>query len=383
MKKTLALLICLAMLFTALSVNVFAVENTAKVTVVANSVDKDNKVTFAVKLSDFDSLKGIDLKVIGTGLTFSGEVTATNVRTPLQKDTNYTVSGSEIHIVELTEIGTNPVIISGSATLTDAGTHEISVSCDLAKSGTELYTLNTDYTLTSATVDAYVAPADGKVEIEEGQETGSVSQPAAQEGYFIPFGAVFSGDINNPTYYDKDGEGKFNNIPAGANVKKFPIPSGGFGTYGVSDNIFGNAHAKQFGNYVGDYQPSNRTYGTFLIVGDWTGYKNWYLSNKGYSEKELVIKLFDAYNNSQKPMQDGYRAYGIDTNSDGTKDIVVQVKPVKQSKYLWKNSDNTKMEYGIRFNKLQAGWEYATVAMYEETNTVTFADQIKTEKYTG
>ena len=111
MKKTLALLICLAMLFTALSVNVFAAETNAKVTVVADAT-QNNKANFAVKLTGFNSLKGVDLKITGTGLTFEENVTATGLDTNLQKDVNYKVSGNQIHIVELTSVAKNPVIFS-------------------------------------------------------------------------------------------------------------------------------------------------------------------------------------------------------------------------------------------------------------------------------
>lgn len=379
MKKTLAFLLCLAMLFTALSVNVFAAGPTAKVTVVANSPDSSNNVTFAVKLSGFDSLKGIDLKITGTGLTFGDTVTATNVENELSENTNFTVSDTQIHIVELTSFATDPVIISGSATLTGVATHEISVSCNLAKSGTELYALNTEYTVASATVNPYVAPVNETVTVPEGEKTAIVKQPEGIE-YFIPSGAVYSGDVDNPEYAVKDENGDFKNVPNGATVQKFAIPKNGFGTYAARKSLQ-TPKAMQFGNYV--QTKIDKQYGSLVISGDWKGFSEWYLKNKGLSEEELINLIYIRYLDKKDAGDTrAYIPFAVNTNQ-----YVIKVFNVLQTKYLWKNTEGTQLEYGVLVTDAADNRDYSTVAYSVNKSynrqDIEFASDFKTEKYTA
>ena len=111
MKKTLALLLCLAMLFTALTVNVFADENPT-VTIVTNSVSENGETSFAINLAGFESLKGYDLVVeAGAGLILDS-ASALNAKTELKEDVNYTITeaGDKLHIVELTKVLTGDII---------------------------------------------------------------------------------------------------------------------------------------------------------------------------------------------------------------------------------------------------------------------------------
>ena len=374
MKKTLAFLLSLAMLFTALSVNVFAAETAAKVTVVANSPDSSNNVTFAVKLSGFASLKGIDLKITGTGLTFGKTVTATNVENQLSENTNFTVSDTQIHIVELTSVATDPVIISGSATLTGVATHEISVSCNLAKSGTKLYALNTEYTVASATVNPYVAIK------EENNITKEVlSQPAVAEGYFIPNGAVYTKSGEVIEYVSKESDGTFKNLN-GATVQKFAIPKNGFGTYAARKSLQ-MSNAMQFGNYV--QTKMDKQYGSLVISGDWKGFSEWYLKNKGLSEEELINLIYIRYLDKKDAGDTrAYIPFAVNTNQ-----YVIKVFNVPQTKYLWKNTDETQLEYGVLVTDAADNRDYSTVAYsVNKSNNrqdIEFASDFKTEKYTA
>lgn len=381
MKKTLALLLCLAMLFTALSVNVFAVENPS-VTIVTNNVSTNGDTSFAIKLAGFESLKGIDMTVTATGGIEMLSASALNFKdsegniVEIAKDTDYVISddGRTLHIVGLQK-DVKGDIITVDANVTAAAT--ISVTADLAKSAKELYAATE---IAPAEITPYVASEEVEVEIPAETEEVVVEQADAGEGYFIPYGAVYNGTADDPEYLKKDDEGKFV-VSADTTVKKFPIPANGFGTYGVSDGTYRNNNTKQFGNYVEEYKPENRTYGTFVIVGDWSEYRDWYLKNKGYSDAELVKKLYTSYLNKINTQEDGnhcYKAYGIDLDSNGTSDYVIQVMEVEQTKFLWSN--DTQLEYGVRFIGLYNNKDYATVAMYKEGEATEFAKQIKVDK---
>ena len=311
MKKTLALLICLAMLFTALSVNVFAAETNAKVTVVADAT-QNNKANFAVKLTGFNSLKGVDLKITGTGLTFEENVTATGLDTNLEKDVNYKVSGNQIHIVELTDWKNNDVVIKATANLAnDATAHKITVdACKLAKDGTTLYKVDTDYTfdseipVASAIKDAPVA-VDGKTEI---------TQSDAGDGYFIPYGGV----SNDGVSVEKDGNGNFTEgISNTTTVLKFPKPANGITTFGVSESTVSGNPARQFGAYAENYDAAKK-YGSMVLVGDWNDFVSVYKAK--YTDayiSEIVAKLYDVY----------------DTYISGNKYVVVSVRDSSEIKH--------------------------------------------------
>ena len=377
MKKTLALLICLAMLFTALSVNVFAAGTTAKVTVVANSPDSSNRVTFAVKLSGFDSLKGIDLKINGTGLTFEENVTATGLDTNLQKDVNYKVSGNQIHIVELTDWKNNDVVIKATANLAnDATAPKINVeACKLAKDGTTLYKVDTDYTfdseipVASAIKDAPVA-VDGKTEIK---------QADAGDGYFIPYGGV----SNDGVSVKKNSSGNFTEgISNTTTVLKFPKPANGITTFGVSESTVSGNPARQFGTYVDNYDSTTKQYGSMVLVGDWDDFVSAYKAKyKDAYISEIVAKLYDVYVANISDKQ--YVLVSVRDNG-GTKHSV-KIYKVAQNNYMWKNETDKILEYAVRVYGLEGNTTYTSVAYNADKGTganPVFSAAIKSETYT-
>ena len=370
MKKTLALLLCLAMLFTALSVNVFAVENPS-VTIVTNNVSTDGDTSFAIKLAGFESLKGIDMTVTATGGIEMLSASALNFKdsegniVEIAKDTDYVISddGRTLHIVGLQKDVKGDIITVDANVTADA---TISVTADLAKSAEELYT------------ETEIAPATITYATSSEVEVGNkevVEQADAGEGYFIPYGAVYNGTTDAPKYLPKDENGTFANVTADTTVVKFPIPANGFGTYGVSDGKLNSMLAKQFGNYVADYKPGTRTYGTLAIMGDWAEYRDYYLSKKGMSDAELVEMLYAKYKEKKDTgYANNYVAFGVKENDNK---YIVQVMAVQQNNYLWRTAD--KLEYGVRFLNVLSEREYATVAYYTEDNAINFAKVIRAD----
>ena len=376
MKKTLALLICLAMLFTALSVNVFAAETNAKVTVVADAT-QNNKANFAVKLTGFNSLKGVDLKITGTGLTFEENVTATGLEINLEKDVNYKVSGNQIHIVELTDWKNNDVVIKATANLAnDATAHKITVdACKLAKDGTTLYKVDTDYTfdseipVASAIKDAPVA-VDGKTEI---------TQSDAGDGYFIPYGGV----SNDGVSVEKDGNGNFTEgISNTTTVLKFPKPANGITTFGVSESTVSGNPARQFGTYVNNYDSTTKQYGSMVLVGDWDDFVSAYKAKyKDAYISEIVAKLYDVYVANISDKQ--YVLVSVRDNG-GTKHSV-KIYKVAQNNYMWKNETDKILEYAVRVYGLEDNTTYTSVAYNADKGTganPVFSAAIKSETYT-
>ena len=373
MKKTLALLLCLAMLFTALSVNVFAVENYS-VTIVTNSVSADGDTSFAIKLTGFESLKGLDMTVTATGDIEMLSASALNFKDSdsdeiiekIAEGTDYVISkdGRTLDIVGLQK-DVKGDIITVAAKVT--GTATIAVTaCDLAKNAEELYA---KAEIATATI-TYATSS----EVEVGNKE-VVEQDDAGVGYFIPYGAVYNGTADDPKYLPKDENGAFANVTADTTVVKFPIPANDFGTYGVSDGKLNSMLAKQFGNYVADYKPKTRTYGTLAIMGDWAEYRDYYLSKKGMSDSELVEMLYAKYKEKKDTgYANNYVAFGVKENDNK---YIVQVMAVQQNNYLWRTAD--KLEYGVRFLNVLSEREYATVAYYTEDNAINFAKVIRAD----
>ena len=379
MKKTLALLLCLAMLFTALTVNVFADEKQT-VTIETSSVSEKGETSFAIKLAGYTSLKGYDLVIkAGTGLNLLS-ASALNAKTDLNKDVNYKIENNELHIVELTKVDGDD-IITVNAKFAENQTAAVKVEvikCDLAKSGSELYKAVTADKIAPVSIAPYVKPVEEII-----KEKTVISQPVKDEEsdvkYFIPYGAVYTGDDNNPTYVPKNENGDFAVDVVGTVVKTFKVPEGGFGTFGVSDAKVSDFAAKQFGNVETNYDET-KSYGTLVMAGEWADFKDWYLSKKGYSDAVLVQKIYNAFETANPVVDvDGKREYEFITFKAG--DAIIKVYNVAQKNYMWKSGKT--FEYAVRLYGLVGGTEYATVAYNTNGTTAKFAQEIKSIDYQG
>ena len=376
MKKTLALLLCLAMLFTALTVNVFAAENPT-VTIVTNSVSEDGATSFAINLAGFESLKGYDLVVeAGKGLILES-ASALNAKTELAKDVNYTVTeaGDKLHIVELAGEATGEIITVKAKFAEGCNAAvEVKVTADLAKSGTELYTVAE---IAPASIAPYVKPVDVEVPaIPEGAETVKIEKDAAGTGYFIPYGSVFTKDGEEAfDYVEKNQDGTFD-VAAGTTVQAVKLPEDGFGTFGVSSSTVASKPAKQFGNVATGYKSTNK-YGTLIIVGQWSEFRDWNLSNKAYSEDVLIQKIYNGYKKANPEEKFDYVAF----TANG---YTIKVYNVAQKNYMWKSEELEMLEYAVRVYSLPANrTEYASVAYRTDANgeNVELSKEIKSVEY--
>ena len=336
MKKTLAFLLSLAMLFTALSVNVFAAETTTEPTIeiVKNSIS-NGKTTFAVKING-NPVKGVDITVNvegveGDDVAITG-VSARNfdVTGALTDGEDYKIinNGKTLRAVGLQRDTATGEIISVTATATNGFT--INVSCDIATSDKTKVPLDAGETVTAD------AP------IEKTVEDDTVSQPEGED-YFIPYGSVFvKGTDGKYTYAEKGTNGIFSRT-SGMTVKKFKIPTNGLGTFGISESMKETTNpSKQFGNYTNDYS-NTYSYGTMIIVGDWTGFKDWYLAKKGYSDASLYEKVYNAFRTAMSEPQAAGKKY-VQLSVPG--DINIQVYDVPQTKVMWQ--EGKVLEYAVR-----------------------------------
>ncbi len=363
MKKTLALLICLAMLFTALSVNVFAAGTAPDIEIVTNSISA-GKTTFAVKING-NPVAGVDIKVdvAGDDAKITG-VSAKNfdVANTLTSGEDYKISDDKksLHAVGLQKDTTTGEIISLTADATKGFT--ISVSCDIATSGTNKVTKSASTTITADT------------QIDKAVTGGTVSKP--EEGYFIPYGSVYKEIAGGKyTYADKDTDGSFKNVQDGMTATQFKVPANGLCTFGISNSLKETTNpSKQFGNYTNSYSSTNN-YGTMIIVGDWTGFKNWYLANKGYSDASLFVKVYNAYRNAmQKAETSGIKADYVKLTAGGNE---IHVYDVPQTKVMWQGEGV--LEYAVRvINNYKEDTVYSAAAYCISGETITCSNEVLT-----
>ena len=364
MKKTLALLICLAMLFTALSVNVFAAEEPT-VEIVKNSIS-EGKTTFAVKING-NPVAGVDIKVDVTGDAEITGVSAKNfdVTDTLTDGEDYKISGDKksLHAVGLQKEPTTGEIISVTATATTD--FNISVDCDIATSSTNKVVKNGAANVTAD------APKNETVTGE------TVSQPEGND-YFIPYGSVYKvTDEGKYEYANKGTEGTFNGTN-GMTATQFKVPTNGLGTFGISESMKKSVNpSKQFGNYTNTYSSTNK-YGTMIILGNWAGFKDWYLANKGYSDAVLFEKVYTAYRTAMtKAKDEGVEADYVKLTAGGNE---IHVYDVPQTKVMWESE--TVLEYAVRVTNNYTETKSYSAAAYcikSDNSVVTSKDILTTE----
>lgn len=378
MKKISALILCFAMLFTVLSVNVFAAESTGNVSVVTNTT-KNGSADFAVKLSGFQSLKGIDITVTGTGLKFGGTVTGSGLKNEFTKNKNYTVNGNVIKVVDLTASVTGEIIIKGTANLNEGVTApKINVTaCKLAKSDKELYNENSEYTFDD---EKLLASEIIETTVTVPSDNSTITQTDAGEGYFIPYGSVsYKDDQGKLQYVNKTTAGNFDNVPVSAKVLKFPKPDNGITTFGISNSDVEEKPARQFGTYVNNYDSVNKKYGSLVLVGDWDAFVTAYQTkHENAYVSEILARLYDVYD-ANIPGNDFVTAT---VNDKGVKTSVRMYK-VAQTNYMWKDDANNILEYAVRVYGLNNNETYTAVAYNSNTDgkSPVFSAAIKSDKY--
>ena len=132
--KWLSLLLAMALIVSAMSLTAFAA-GVPTITVVGNEgapVVSGGVTTFAVKMTDFAAVKGMDVTITGTDGVVFQSIASEDIT--LTKDSNYTLTANKIHLVDLN--GKAALTLTVTAVVNaDA---DISVTAQLAASSTQL-----------------------------------------------------------------------------------------------------------------------------------------------------------------------------------------------------------------------------------------------------
>ena len=205
------------------------------------------------------------------------------------------------------------------------------------------------------------------IHIEKATETIDL---VASEGHFIPYGSVYTYDADTGyTWYKKDEDGTFKNVPADVSYQEFEIPENGITTFGASeDTTTGNP---QFGTYALDV--NGKTCGTMSIIGDWDGFVNYYCSDNSRTVAQLVASVSAYYDAN---ITTDY-THVILKWSDGTNENTLKIYKKNQVNWMWK--DGTNLQYALRVNGLNDG-DICTAVGYavNADGEVTFSETVKT-----
>ena len=368
-KKISAIILAGALLASAVGMNAFADSTSTKPTITvfgneSSPAKPGETVELNVRLSDFSTIKGMDLELTLSDIPVA--VTAVSGKigtTVLEENTNYTIKDGKIHIVEL-NAGNEVVNFKVNATVnTSAAADNYAIT--LTKS--ELATSGTDMTTD-------IVSKLGKVVVgtTAGTAPEAVNNKSADEGYFIPFGSVYKDN----KYVDKKADGTFD-IDAGTTYQQFKLPDSAknLTTFGGSKPL--NAkNAVQFGTYAQEI--SGKSFGTLIIKGDWKTFLDYYVTEKGYSADELLSKIYTGYNNAMSKVTDNKNITNVSFTANGTK---INVFNVPQTKYMWENESKTIREFAARMTGISSETIYSGVG-YSYTNSASpiFSTEINTYK---
>lgn len=362
MKKLTASIVAGALMISAMGINAFAAEATPKITVFgteSSPVKAGAEVNIDVRLSNFDTVKGMDIILKG-----DDKVTLTDINTDgYKKGENYTVKGNEIHIVDLNREKTVNLKVKAKAT----GEGKITVeTAKLAKSGTALFGENE------------VRKFAGTIKVAtEATKTAEKTTLKARGGYFIPYGSVYEYNSETGAYdwYTKAEDGTFKDVPAGTPYQEFENPSeNGLTTFGSSTGV--DEGNPQFGTYA--LNVAGKTCGTMSIIGDWNGFVDYYRNNYGRTVAELVESVSAYY---EANITTGY-THVILKWTDGTNENTLKIYKKNQLNWMWK--DGTNLQYALRVNGLKEN-ETCTAVGYAvgAEGSVTFSKTVKTETKTA
>lgn len=366
MKKLISIVMAMVMTV-AIGINVLAAESTdnkPEIKVYTRAVPTENgeNAVFAVKLTNFDDVKGVKLTITAdNGVTFTNVTGDYNLA--LTTDSNYKLSDKKIVIADVTK-NVNEATITVTATATaDA---KITLAADLAKDGKNLYG-KSEFTLTGGTV--LVKPSV--------QNATAGTTIKDENDYFIPYGSLGYTDSEGKfVSIEKNSDGSFKSLPSDktATYCQYKKAENGVMTFGYSDKKRGTEPAYQFGSWVKLEQGTS--YGTMVIAGEYTTIMEYYRDSKGYTEKDflkLISEKHDEVHQSGKYVKMFCTIDNIEYN--------IRVYKFENKTKMWENESNTERQFALQIYNVQENEEYVGIAYSVNDSTTTFSETAQYVKY--
>mgnify|MGYP003306487670 CR=1 FL=1 len=373
MKKTLAIILTLVMIFGIVAFNTSAEETAAEptVTIVTNkgsAVDEGTETYFTVRFDNFSEIKGIDVEITADKAITLSTVESSGFKSAAGENVNYTQSNNgDVHTIRFVDLLTqgNARIIFGASVDVDTITDPV-------------INITGKYALDGKTFFKEDLPASGTFEIKRGiastdvqgatEETPKTITPESNK--FIPQGSVYKKISENEyVFADKNTNGEFIITEEGYQYDSFDIPENKITTFGASDGLTADTSLK-FGSYS-ELNKAGTTHGTLVFEGEWLELKNYYIKN-GYTVKQFVAALYkDVAAKLDANPSASFVYYKVNGKN-------INVYRFKQKNYMWKDDTNGILEYAIRLHGIKENTTYTGVAFSAAYDgTVVISENVK------
>lgn len=375
-KKSFAVIMAIALVFTCLTVNAASEGTSINVsTGYATAADaKANTVTVELHTKNFSAVYGSDFTITlpaESNLTFvkNGDayVVVNSGKNDWAENSNYVV-GADSKSIRFLDVRTTKgfdfkVFVNVPAG-TAADTYEINVV-----KGAFIDSYEADYSV-KTTAGAVVVRAT------------NTEVSGTTEGYFIPYGSVET-ETGSGVFVKKNEDGTFD---SGAVAKSFKLPEASIGvtTFGASsrpaDVDNGISKGIQLGSYA--VNTAGRKYGTLMIMGDDAAVSGTYTQFRerysNLSDEQIYNRLASLYfdaNPADGTIKVNYK------DSEGVSKYLI-VGCVAQTKYMWRGTVNEvpHLQYAVRAvvdDATKATRTYTAIAYnYAENNAEDIASYV-------
>lgn len=374
MKKVLAIILTVVMLFGVIAISTSADTTTPTVTIVTNEgspVAEGVDTYFTVRFDNFSVIKGVDVTVSANQNIVLGEVEAYGFKNSAGLNVNYTEDNNgdvhTIRFVDLTAGGDARIVFAAKVPKETNAPEDptITVTGKYADSGKTLFEVE--------------APAAGKFELTKViaetdapavEKEQPISIPVVAEK-FVPQGSVYIENADKTfTFAEKQADGTFKSTAAGNYVyQSFDVPANGITTFGASDDPV-DPKRLRFGNYS-KINSDAKERGTLIFEGDWLALKNYYIQN-GYTVQQFVAII---YKDVTAKLAANPNATHVYYKLNGKQ---INVYRFVQKKHLWKSTDGNVIEYSIRLDGIKDDTTYTGVAYsIAGDDKVTISEDVK------
>ena len=391
MKRILAVILTIVMLLGVVVINTSAdttdlPPTVTLVTTEGSPLDVEGKVAqdgstfiFTVRFDYFILIRGIDITID------AGDGEITNVETfnlPSaclgieEFDENYIYSRgkSAIRFVDLNITSKSRIVLTVKS---PSENQTVTVTGKYADTGETLVPITTnpqDYEIME-----YIAPQD---------VTGNeLTQADVLDGYFIPYGGVYTEIEDEATFTAKEADGSFKNIKSGSKCLAFRLPKENIRdknndvisqlvSFGAASQIEGDAW--KFGSYTtyDDFTKADgakNKHGTMVFEGDWLSLKYYYV-HQGNTVQQFVKAIYEQMtklemndnldiNEVDNPETQYHVSYTVPKWDEPSETTTIHVYKFPRHKYIWRDDTDGEgaMEYAIRLHNMAKG-TYTSVA---------------------
>lgn len=366
-KKTFAVVLALAMVFTCLTAN--AANEAPSISASTSYVDYDEGTTVSLRVStdNFDVIYGSDFTItIPAGYKF---LSITEVDSDDKNDNkwvkgiNFVVNGNTIRFLDVRthegfDFTLNLTKTDGAAALSD-----VKIAANMFVDANEAK--YSSVVLNDGVISVTNAP------VTDGTTNGTIEE---KPGYFIPYGSVRDKDGG---YAKKDENGDF---AGGTTVSYFKLPTAEVGvtTFATSEVVEYKNYPEtiQFGSYAID--TDNRNLGTIVIMGDYKKFRDdkadEYADDQAFND--YIMNLCEEHLNGDKADKKLKIFYGKDSE-------YVRIGRVKRTTYTWKGKvgDSQHRQYALRVVSIVKGTRYSAIGYSEVDGNYTYSANVQSKLY--